>query len=134
MPKDGYKAFTVKEAIFNKYHNLYQKRKNEFKAQRISFATFVTSMMEEAMLKHEAFARQAPFLEKLAVEQDRVIVKDNKRNRIAEVVIRNGELQCLLDERTDCTHIGFVYALPEIYEVMERKGIKKNQAPRERHI
>jgi hypothetical protein len=25
------------------------------------------------------------------------------------------ELQCLLDERADCVHVGFVYSLPELY-------------------
>ena len=47
--------------------------------------------------------------------QNRVVLKDNKRNRIAEVMLKEGELQCLLDERADCVHIGFAYSLPELY-------------------
>ena len=67
-------------------------------------------------------------LKKIAIEQDRVIIKDNKRNRIAEVMIRNQELQCLLDETADCIHIGFVYALPEVYAVLQKKkGIIKSR-------
>jgi hypothetical protein len=45
--------------------------------------------------------------------QNRVILKDNEQNRIAKVLMNNGELQCLLDERSDCVHVGFVYSLPE---------------------
>jgi hypothetical protein len=60
---------------------------------------------------------------KFGIEQDRVIIKDNKRDRIAEVMVKNGELQCLLDEKTDCIHIGFVYSLPEIYTVLKKKSI-----------
>jgi hypothetical protein len=26
-------------------------------------------------------------------------------------------LQCLLDERADCVHVGFVYSLPELYSL-----------------
>lgn len=78
--------------------------------------------MQETLTKYEAFVKHAPFLEKIAVEQDRVILKDNRRDRIAEVMIRNGELQCLLDERTDCIHVGFVYSLPEVYTVIEKQG------------
>jgi hypothetical protein len=65
-------------------------------------------MMEEMMLKHEAFAKQAPFMEKISIDSDRVLIKDNKRNRIAEVILRNGELRYLRDEKIDCVYIGFV--------------------------
>ncbi|HYY40818.1 MAG TPA: hypothetical protein VE692_06170 [Nitrososphaera sp.] len=123
MPKPGFKTITVKEHIFSKYYELYKKAKKErtLIKENTSFSGFVTSMMQETMAKYEAFAKHAPFLEKFAIEQDRVIIKDNKRNRIAEVMVRNGELQCLLDEKTDCIHIGFVYSLPEIYTVLEKK-------------
>lgn len=46
------------------------------------------------MLNHEAFAKQAPFMEKISIDSDRVLIKDNKSNRIAEVTLRNGELRC----------------------------------------
>ena len=51
------------------------------------------------MLRYEAFAKHAPYTEKLSIEQNRVVLKDNKRNRIAEVMLKEGELQCLLDKR-----------------------------------
>ena len=70
------------------------------------------------MLKHEAFAKQAPFMEKISIDSDRVL------NRIAEVILRNGELRCLLDEKIDCVHIGFVYSLPEVYIVLNNKRMK----------
>jgi hypothetical protein len=33
-------------------------------------------------------------------------------------------LYCSLDGDTDCVHIGFVYSLPEFYNIMTTKGIK----------
>ena len=71
-------------------------------------------MMEEMVLKYEAFAKHAPYMEKLSIDQNRVVLKDNKRNRIAEVMLKEGELQCLLDEKSDCVHVGFVYSLHEL--------------------
>ena len=82
------------------------------------------------MLKHEAFAKQAPFMEKISIDSDRVLIKDNKRNRIAEVILRSGELRCLLDEKIDCVHIGFVYSLPEVYILLNNKEMK---APKSLH-
>ena len=76
------------------------------------------------MIKDEVFAKHSPFMEKIAIDQNRVILKDNKQNRIAEVLMNNGELQCLLDERSDCVHVGFVYSLPELYCIIRSKGIK----------
>jgi hypothetical protein len=51
-------------------------------------------MMEEMMLKYEAFAKHAPYMEKLSIDQNRIVLKDNKRDRIAEVMLKEGELQC----------------------------------------
>jgi hypothetical protein len=61
---------------------------------------------------------------------DRVPIKDNKRNRIGEVILRSGELRCLLDEKIDCVYVGFVYSLPEVYIVLKNKEMK---APKSLH-
>jgi hypothetical protein len=125
MPKAGFKSITVSENVYKKFFEIYEKNKKELELKGItSFSGYLTSMMEEMMMKYEVFAKHAPFMEKLAIDQNRVIVKDNKRNRIAEVLLKNGELQCLLDERSDCVHVGFVYSLPETYCIINSKGIK----------
>ena len=61
------------------------------------------------MLRYEVFAKHALYMEKLSIDQNRVVLKDDKRNRIAEVMLKEGELQYLLDERADCVHVGFAY-------------------------
>jgi hypothetical protein len=115
----------VSENVYNKFFKVYEKRKNDLELKGItSFSGYLTSMMEETMIKHEAFAKQAPFIEKISIDIDRVLLKDNKKNRIVEVILKNGELRCLVDEKTDCIHIGFVYSLPEVYMIMNNKGIR----------
>jgi hypothetical protein len=76
------------------------------------------------MIRYEAFAKHAPFIQKIAIDQNRVILKDNKCNRIVEVLLKDRELQCLLDEKSDCVHVGFVYSLPELYSIISSKAIK----------
>jgi hypothetical protein len=131
MPKPGYKSITVSENVYKKFFEVYEKNKKGLELKGIgSFSGYLTSIMEEMMIKDEVFAKHSPFIEKIAVDQDRVILKDNKRNRIVEVLLKNGELQCLLDERPDCVHVGFVYSLPELYCIISNgnnnniKGIK----------
>ena len=78
-------------------------------------------MMEEIMKRYEANGRHAPFMEKILIDHNSVIIKDNKRNRIVEITLHDNELHCLLDDRNDCVHVGFVYSLPELYFMLTPK-------------
>ncbi len=125
MPKAGFKSITVSESVYDKFQDVYQKNKNALTMKGVnSFAGYVTYMLEEMMQKDETFARYAPKLEKISVDEDRVILKDNLKNRIAEIAIQKGELYCMLCEEKDCVHVGFVWSLPDVYEVLNAKGIK----------
>src|SRR5215217_4663825 len=116
-------SITVSEHVYKKFFKVYAQSKNGLEIKGIrSFSGYLTSMMEEMMLRYEAFANHAPYMEKLSIDQNRVVLQDNKRNRIAEVMLKEGELQCLLDERADCVHVGFVYSLPEIYSRISRNN------------
>jgi predicted CopG family antitoxin len=118
MPKPGFKSITVSENVYKKFFKVYEKNKKGLEIKGIrSFSGYLTNMMEEMMVRYEAFAKHAPYMEKIDIDQNRVTLKDNKRNRIVEVLLKDGELQCLLDERADCVHVGFVYSLPELYNM-----------------
>ncbi|MCH8996348.1 MAG: hypothetical protein JRZ95_00420 [Nitrososphaerota archaeon] len=126
MPKAGFKSITISEQVYDKFHDVFQKNKSELAMKGVnSFAGYVTYMLEDMMLKDKTFARYAPKLEKISVDDDRVIIKDNIKNRIAEVTIQRGELFCQLCEEKDCVHIGFVFSLPDVYEVLNSKGISR---------
>jgi hypothetical protein len=123
MPKPGFKSITVSENVYKKFFKVYEKNKKGLEIKGIrSFSGYLTNMMEEMMVRYEAFAKHAPYMEKIDIDQNRVTLKDNKRNRIVEVLLKDGELQCLLDEKSDCVHVGFVYSLPELYNM--NNGIK----------
>ncbi len=125
MPKEGFKSITVSEIVYDKFFDAYQKTKNELILKGVnSFSGYITYMLEETMQKDKTFARYAPKLEKISVDGDRVILKDNIKNRIAEVVIQRGEVFCQLCEEKDCVHVGFVFSLPDVYEVLNARVIK----------
>ncbi len=126
MPKDGFKSITVSETVYNKFYDVYQKNKQELTMKGVnSFAGYVTYMLEETMQKDKTFAKYAPKLEKVSIDEDRVLIKDNIKNRIAEVAIQRGELYCQLCEDKSCFHIGYVFSLPDVYEILNSKGIKR---------
>ncbi|HKU32799.1 MAG TPA: hypothetical protein VJR22_03010 [Candidatus Nitrosotalea sp.] len=125
MPKAGFKSITVSEEVYNRFHDIYKKNKQDLAMKGInSFAGYITYMMEDLMQKDETFARYAPKLEKISADDNRVVIKDNIKNRIAEVAVQNGELYCLLCEEKNCVHVGYVFSLSEVYEVLNSKGIK----------
>jgi len=125
MPKAGFKSITVSEGVYDRFHEVYQSSKDDLAMKGInSFSGYVTYMLEEMMQKDKTFARYAPKFEKISVDDDRVILKDNIRNRIAEVTIGNGELTCCLCEEKDCVHVGFVFSLPDVYEILNYQKVK----------
>ena len=57
MPKPGYKSITVSENIYKKFFEVYEKNRKELELKGImSFSGYLTSRMEEMMLKDEVFA------------------------------------------------------------------------------
>ena len=125
MPKAGFKSITVSEEVYDRFFDVFEKNKPDLTMKGInSFSGYVTYMLEQMMQKDKTFARYAPKLEKIAIDDDRVVLKDNIKNRIAEVAIQRGELFCQLCEEKDCVHIGYVFSLPDVYEVLNSKGIK----------
>ncbi len=124
MPKPGFKSITISEAVYDKFNQTYQKNKSELTMKGVnSFAGYVTYLLEDVMKKDKTFARYAPKLEKVSIDSDRIILKDNIKNRIAEVAIQQGELYCLLCDEKDCVHVGYVFSLPDVYEILNSKGI-----------
>jgi len=125
MPKEGFKSITVSDTVYDRYYEIYQKNKQELVMKGVnSFAGYITYMLEQTMQKDKTFAKYAPKLEKVSIDDDRVIVKDNIKNRIAEVTIQRGELYCQLCEEKNCFHVGFVFSLPDVYEILNSKGIR----------
>ena len=125
MPKAGFKSITVSEEVYDRFFDVFEKNKPDLTMKGInSFSGYVTYMLEQTMQKDKTFARYAPKLEKIAIDDDRVVLKDNIKNRIAEVAVQKGELFCQLCEEKDCVHVGFVFSLPDVYEILNSKGIK----------
>ena len=112
MPKPGYKTITISEKVYDKF--LEFSKKNQVAGVN-SFSGYVTYLLESKMAKDKTFAKYAPKLELISIEEDRVIIKNKIENRIAEIVYQRDELYCQLCETKDCHCIGYAWSIPEIY-------------------
>ena len=54
----------------------------------------------------------------ISVDNDYVILKDNIKKRIAEVVVQGGGLFCQLCEKEDCKHTKFASTISEVSDVL----------------
>ena len=128
MPKPGFKSITISETVYEKFFDVYEKNKDKLTMKGVnSFAGYITYMLEGSMLKDKTFAKSAPKLELMSIEDDRVILKNNIQYRIAEIVLQRGELYCELCEAKDCHCIGYAWSIPEIYEKLNSKGLRNNR-------
>lgn len=121
MPKEGFSVVTITQLAHDKAKQRYnQKVKSEKLAK--SFSKYVNDLIMEQVEADENLSLSAPFMEKIGLEGNSIMVKDNKIGRIVEVQVHGKDLICMLDERKDCIHVGFAYAIPEVYRLMsERK-------------
>ena len=124
MPKPGYKTITISEKVYNKF--LEFSKKNQVAGVN-SLSGYITYLLEDKMAKDKTFAKYAPKLELISIEEDRVIIKNKIENRIAEIVYERDQLYCQLCEAKDCHCIGYAWSIPEIYEKLNSKGIRHNR-------
>ena len=123
----GYMNLSITIPVYERYKQTYQKNKEQLTRKGItSFAGYITSTLEEMMEKNEIFGRWAPFMQEFGFDEgtNTIYIKDNRTNRIAGVTVREKSLTCDVDQKDDCVHVGFAYALPEVYKLMEKLGIR----------
>ena len=119
MPQPGQKTVTVTGNVLAQLEDNY--RKEKAKRPSLSFAAFVS---ESALIELERrkILRESQFISLIGFGGDAVIVKDiRKDGRLIEVQIRNKGLKCLYDNNSECIHVGFALALPEVRKVLNKQ-------------
>ena len=93
MPKPGFKSITISEQVYEKFYDVYEKNKEKLTMKGVnSFAGYITYMLEDSMLKDKTFAKYAPKLELMSIEDDRVILKNNFCNPILNIIFYDNSI------------------------------------------
>lgn|SRR3989338_3464348 len=109
MPDPARKNLSVLNNVYDKVKSRYDVEKTD-----LSFVKWVSEYLLMNLEKDEFVRGYAPFLSKVGIQDNRLIIKDSKKNQFAEVYLKNNQLFCTLDESSDCMHIHFALALPEL--------------------
>lgn len=123
----GWTAVLVKNDLKKRLQDEYEKEKVElFKHGIPSFTAFVNSLMWHAVEADKNLMTYSPYLSVIDYNDsgNGVYIYDYKMDRVCEVTLHNNELYCDVDDSTRCVHVGFAYALPEVYSIMKKLGYK----------
>jgi len=71
---------------------------------------------------HETELR--PKLEHWNLNENGVSITDRQLNRIIQVWFKPDRIWCEYDESSDCKHVDFALDLPEVQEILRKKGWK----------
>lgn len=125
MPKEGFSVVTITEEAHQKAHSFYTRQIRSGQLDGKSFSRYVNDLIVDRIEADEALSRVAPFMQKIGLQDNSIMLKDNKLGRMVEVQVQGKELFCFLCQKNDCVHVGFSYAIPEVYRVMSlQKGRK----------
>ena len=129
MPEKNWSAVQVRVEYVDSLKAIYEKKKHPLLDAGINtFTGFVNDLIWHVIEADRVLASKAPFLSEVGMTEDGVTLRDAKLDRIVEVKVRNGELVCDLDNSNNCIHVGFAYAIPEVYRVMNMVGGKPSKA------
>jgi len=111
MPYKGHKTITVRESIFRTLDQLWkEKGQNKYR----SFSSWINELLTYVIERNVIIQLVSPYLEPIGANRDTVYIKDHKRNKMAEIIVKNSRLYCKLCRTDYCIHIAFSVALPEV--------------------
>jgi hypothetical protein len=121
MPTKGYQTLTLKAALFDRLVDAYEKKKQDLIMEDIkSYTAYAQKLLEKAIEQDTIEGR----FKITNMIEDKVIVRDYYRAKTAEVQIKNGRVYCLLDESSDCDHVGYVLSDPVVLKRAKELGVK----------
>ena len=115
MVKLGRHNLTVNAEIYDRVAKIYKKEKTDK-----SLTQWISDKLLMVLEKDEFLKSYAPFLSKIATNENSVIVRDEKLQRLVEIVYRNNKFWCDVDEKECCVHVHFALALPELVELRSK--------------
>lgn len=65
-----------------------------------------------------------PRLEHFNLSENGVLIVDHDLDRIVQVYFKPNKVLCEYDESSDCKHVDFALELPEVQELLKKRGWK----------
>jgi len=120
MPKPGFKSYLLKDETYDFWKKEFEQNKDNLRQKGItSFTGFLTHMMNKSIKQN---THVDYFMKKVYLKENLLAIQDNIQNRVVELVIKNGKIKCIFDEKDNCVHVGFAYSIPEVIKLLNKQS------------
>jgi len=86
---------------------------------------YINTVLMEAIQRDKFLQSYAPSLSKIGYEDNILFIRDTRKNKTAEIYLRDHALYCNVCDEKDCVHIHYALALPETAKLYLRKPARK---------
>ena len=121
MTKPGWKGVLLRQEVVTRLEKLKEVRETG-KPRKQALGAFIEELVWPVLEEDALLRRYGPFLQEFGVDQDKIFIKDNRTNELAELTFKDNGLYCSVDHSDNCVHIGFAWALPKVYKVLVSRG------------
>ncbi len=122
----GQKAITVTDAFYEKIKQTWEQNKAKLVTRYdVTTHTSYAQKLIELGMKQDTIEDRFEIISK---NENVITVRDYYKAKDFEVVIRKGKVYCESDQDSECQHIGFVMADPEVRERAKQLGVKLRRA------
>jgi hypothetical protein len=96
--------------------------KFERRPYKVSIGAYVAELVKCSLERERARELYSQILEEYGVERDRIYIKDNQRDVVAELRFKdNSDLYCDCDGSKNCVHIGYALSLPAVQRIVHER-------------
>ncbi len=124
MPDSNRRNLSILNQTYEKLNAKYEQEKIQNHTE-ISFVKWVSEKLLLTIEQEDYITRfYAPYLYTEAIHDNHVILRDEKLGKLVEVRFQGKEMTCSEDDEC-CSHIHFVFALPELIGFFNRHRFLK---------
>jgi hypothetical protein len=119
-----WRTVKINPEYVNDLIRIYEENKEELRRRGVTtFNGFVNHILWHVIESDRVLRERAPYMSFVGFTDSGLAIKDERIGRIVEVrIVPGGDMFCDLDQRNDCVHVGFAYAIPEVYMAMLARG------------
>ena len=125
MPQRGnWKTIQIRADIKEKFMQAHEADKN--RPENLSFSAYMDNIFRNLVNYRDNLEKYGPLIEVDGIHGNRISLYDHKINKNVTIFIniKTNKLDCEFHNNSDCLHIGFVLAQPEIYNRLIENGFK----------
>lgn len=120
----GWTAISIKEDLEKRLRKRYEKDKRRPANQ--AFTAYVDTLLNDILDYTEKVDQYGAFLQYDGAHDNRISLFDNLKKKSVTVFVNDKEkkLVCELDQSDCCLHVGYAFAVKEVYDILIAHGFR----------